>query len=77
MDKTFTDRSYVVAAIKEGQRTEFWVAATARRDRAATAVQKVLPPGWKAVATGWRLTAEKVAKLKMRADSVCRLRQGT
>jgi hypothetical protein len=64
---------YVVAATKDGK-TEFWAAAT-RRERAAAAVQQLLPAGWTAILLGWRLTPEKVAELKLRSNSVRKLEQ--
>ena len=73
MGNAFAGRIYVVAAIKDGQ-TEFWAAATPR-ETAAVEVQQLLPTGWTAVPTGWRLTPEKVAKLKLRANSVRKLKE--
>jgi hypothetical protein len=71
MGSAFGRRVYVVVAMKDGQ-TKYWAAAM-RRDRAAAAVQQLLPLGWKAVVTRWRLTPGMIAKLNMRANSVCRL----
>ena len=73
MGKAFAGRIYVVAATKNGQ-TEFWAAATPRKIAAAE-VQQLLPTGWMAVPTGWRLNPEKVAALNMRANSVRKLKQ--
>jgi hypothetical protein len=73
MGKASAGRVYVVAAIKDGQ-TKFWAAAM-RRDRAAAAVQQILPLGWKIVVTAWRLTPGRIAKLNMRANSVHELKQ--
>jgi hypothetical protein len=68
MKTVFANDIYVVSATKDGQ-TEFWAAATARRVAAAQ-VQQLLPPGWKAALTGWRLNPERAAKLKMLANTV-------
>ena len=73
MGNAFGGRVYVVAATKDGQ-TEFWAAATPRA-RAAAAVQRLLPLGWTAFATGWRLTPGKVAELSMHINSVRKLDQ--
>jgi hypothetical protein len=73
MGNAFTGRVYVVAATKDEQ-NEFWAAATPRA-KAAAAVQRLLPLGWTAVVTGWRLAPGKVAELSMRANSVCKLEQ--
>jgi hypothetical protein len=73
MGNSFAGGIYVVVATKEG-RTEFWAAAT-HRDRAAVEVRKLLPQGWTTVFTGWRLTSDKAAKLRMRANSVRKLKQ--
>lgn len=73
MGNAFASRVYVVAATKDGQ-TEFWAAATPRA-RAAAAVQRLLPLGWTAFITGWRLTPRKVAELSMRTNSVRKLEQ--
>ena len=63
---------YVVAATK-GNETEFWAAATRRGD-ALAAVQQLLAPGWAATSImDWRLTPKRVAALKLRTDSVCKL----
>ena len=64
---------YVVAAIKNDL-TEFW-AATTSREEAVAQVKKSLPGGWTAVLTGWCLPLGKDAALKMRANSVRRLKQ--
>jgi hypothetical protein len=73
MGNAFAGRIYVVAATKDGQ-TEFWAAATPRKTAAAE-VQQLLPTGWTAVPTGWRLTPEKVAELNMRVHSVRKIKQ--
>ncbi len=73
MGNAFAGRIYVVAATRDGQ-NEFWAAATPRKTSAAD-VQQLLPNGWMAVATGRRLTPEKVAELNMRANSVRKLKQ--
>jgi hypothetical protein len=62
---------YIVAATKDG-RTEFWAAATPRR-YAADAVQQALPPGWRVIFLGWRLSPAKAAALKMSSNSVRKL----
>jgi hypothetical protein len=62
---------YIVAASKNG-RTELWAAATPRQ-RAAAAVQRLLPPGWRVTPLGWRLSPTKAAALKMSSNSVCKL----
>ncbi len=72
MGNAFAGRIYVVAATRNVQ-TEFWAAATPRKT-SAVAVQQLLPAGWMAVPTGWRLTPEKVAELNMSANSVRKLK---
>ena len=67
----FAGPIYLVAAVKQSE-TEFWAAATSR-SRATAAVQELLPTGWMAVPTRWRLSREKAAQLKLRAKSVCRI----
>jgi hypothetical protein len=39
-------------------------------------VQESLPRGWTAMFTGWRLSFEKSAALKMRVDTVRKIKQG-
>ena len=73
MDDASAGGVYVVAAT-DGWRIEYWAAAMPRK-KAAAEVQQVLPLGWKAVVTGWRLTPEKIARLKIRANTVCKLKQ--
>jgi hypothetical protein len=64
---------YVVLA-SNGDRRQFWAAATSA-ERAATVVQDSLPRGWTAMFTGWRLSSEKTAELKMRVDTVRKIKQ--
>lgn len=71
MKTVFANIIYVVSASKDG-RSEFWAAATPRR-LAAAQVQQLLPSGWTAVLTGWRLNPEKAAELKMRGNTVRKL----
>ena len=71
MNRFIADVVYVVSATKNGQ-SEFWAAATLR-DSAATQVQGLLPPGWKAKLTGWRLGVERVAELQMAPNTVRRI----
>jgi hypothetical protein len=71
MNTIFADLVYVVSATKNDQ-SEFWAAATPRREAAAQ-VQRSLPPGWKATLTSWRLSRERAAELEMRPDTVRRL----
>lgn len=71
MQNGFARVIYVVAATKNG-RTEFWAAATVRY-LAASAVQRALPPGWRILFLGWRLSPAKAAALKMSSDSVRKL----
>jgi len=71
MRNGFARAVYVVTATKNG-RTEFWAVATPRH-RAAAAVQRVLPPGWRIMFLGWQLSPTKVAALKMSANSVRKL----
>jgi hypothetical protein len=72
MGNGYADTIYVVIAWKEEQ-SEFWAAATPRH-RAATEVQQLLPHGWIANCTGWRFPAQKSTRLKMRANSVRKLK---
>jgi hypothetical protein len=72
MGDSYADTIYVVVAWKNGQ-SEFWAAATPRH-RAATEVQQFLPRGWIANFTGWRFPAQKSVSLKMRANSVRKLK---
>jgi hypothetical protein len=65
---------YVVVA-SNGDRRQFWAAATSA-ERAAAVVQESLPRGWTAMFTGWRLSSQKSAELKMHADTVRKLKQG-
>jgi hypothetical protein len=62
---------YIVTATRNG-RTEFWAAATPRH-QAATAVQRVLPPGWRVMFLGWRLSPTRAAGLKMSLNGVRKL----
>jgi len=71
MNRFIADVVYVVSATKSGQ-SEFWAAATPR-DSAAAQVQGLLPPGWKAKLTGWRLGVERVAELQMAPNTVRRI----
>ena len=71
MNITFADVLYVVSAT-EGDRLEFWAASTSRRT-AASQVQRLLPPGWTATLTSWRLSPERAAALKMPPNTVRRL----
>lgn len=69
----FAGTIYVVVASNGGQ-NEFWAAATARH-KATAEVQSLLPDGWTAIFTGWRLPPQKAARLRMRPDSVRKLEQ--
>ena len=71
MNRSIAEVVYVVSATKNGQ-SEFWAAAT-RRDSAAELVQGLLPPGWAAKLTGWRLGAERIAELQMAPNTVRRI----
>ena len=71
MPNGFARAVYVVIATKDGQ-TEFWAAATPRH-RAAAAVQRHLPPGWRVTFLGWRLSPTKAAALKMASGNVQKL----
>jgi hypothetical protein len=73
MGNSFADTIYVVVASK-GRRSEFWAAATPP-DKAAAEVQDLLPRGWTAMFTGWHLSPEKSAALKMRLNSVQKLKR--
>lgn len=63
---------YVVAATKAGK-TEYWAAAT-RSEGAVEAVREQLPPGWTAEMTDRRLDPAKATSLKMRLNSVRKLK---
>jgi len=69
----YADIAYVVVASK-GDRREFWAAATPA-NKAAAEVQRSLQNGWTIKFTGWRLSSEKCAELKMQIDSVRKLKQ--
>jgi len=71
MSDAFAGTIYVVVAFN-GERSEFWAAATPRA-RAAASVRQLLPPGWTAKCTGWSLSPKKTAGLRMRANSVRKL----
>ena len=71
MSKGLARAVYIVIATKDGQ-TEFWAASTPRH-RAAAAVQRLLPPGWRVTFLGWRLSPTKAAALKMSSDNVRKL----
>jgi hypothetical protein len=73
MGNAFAGTIYIVVA-SNGDHNEFWAAATPKH-RAAEEVQSLLPWGWTARFTGWRLSAKKGALLKMRANSVLKLEQ--
>ena len=72
MASMFAGSVYVVTATKSDA-IEYWAAAT-RRDEAAAAVQAILAPGWTASLTDRRIAATKVAALKLRPNSVRRLK---
>lgn len=71
MRNGFVRAVYIVTATKNG-RTEYWAAATSRH-HAASAVQQVLPPGWRVMCLGWRLSPKKATALKMSSNSVRKL----
>jgi hypothetical protein len=73
MDDRYADTIYIVVASK-GDCCEFWAAA-APGNRAAAEVQRSLQHGWTTKFTGWRLCCEKCAELKMRVDSVRKLKR--
>jgi hypothetical protein len=73
MGNGYPDTIYVVIAWKDGE-SEFWAAATPRH-KAAIEVQQLLPHGWIANFTGWRLPSQKSTGLKMPANSVRKLNQ--
>jgi hypothetical protein len=73
MGSIYADIIYVVVASK-GDRREFWAAATPAY-KAAAEVQRLLENGWTTKFTGWRLSSEKCAELKMHFDSVRKLKQ--
>jgi hypothetical protein len=75
MNTLFAEFVYVVSATKNG-RSEFWAAATPR-DSAAEHVRRSLPPGWKAILTGWRLGPERTAELEMRPNTVRKLTEAS
>lgn len=72
MSDAFAGTIYVVVA-SNGEQSEFWAAATPRA-RAAAAVRQLLPHGWTAKCTGWSLSPDKTADLRMCANSVRKLR---
>ena len=67
----FAESVYVVSATSNDQ-SDFWAAATSRR-MAAAKVQQLLPPGWTATSTGWRLSAARAGELKIRPNTVRRI----
>jgi hypothetical protein len=71
MRKRVAHAVYIVTATKGG-RSEFW-AATTPRSRAANAVQQALPPGWRVMFLGWRLSPARAAALEMSSNSVRKL----
>jgi hypothetical protein len=75
MRKGLARAVYIVIATKDGQ-TEFWAAATPRQ-RAAAAVQRLLPPGWRVNFSGWRLSPTKAAALKLSPGSARKLISST
>jgi hypothetical protein len=75
MRNGFARAVYVVIATKNGK-TEYWAAATPRH-RAAAAVQRLLPGGWRVTFLGWLLSPTKAAALKMSSGSVRKLIDST
>ncbi len=62
---------YVVVGIR-GDEIQYWAAAVSRR-KAAREVGNVLGPDWKTTVLDWRLTAERLAKLNLTPNSVCKI----
>jgi hypothetical protein len=58
-----------VVAVSMGNQMQYWVAATPREE-AVAAVEKLLAPGWSARLTDQRLTARKLAALRLRKNDV-------
>jgi len=71
MRNGFARAVYIIVATKDGQ-TEFWGAATPRH-RPAAAVQRLLPPGWRVMFLGWRLSRTRAAALKVSSNGVRKL----
>jgi hypothetical protein len=68
MTSTETHPVYVVVGTY-GDKIQYWAAAVSRR-RAAQEVRNVLGPEWKTSVLDWRLTPERLAKLKLKRNSV-------
>jgi hypothetical protein len=68
MTSTETHPVYVVVGTY-GDKIQYWAAAVSRR-RAAQEVRNVLGPEWKTSVLDWRLTPERLAKLKLNRNGV-------